>query len=462
MIVIKLKTSAASIMTACVLAAGAGLAAPHALQDTPAPEQRKADTRPETGKTDTPKAEEAGKTRKDYYGDPLPPGVLARMGTLQLRHGFADITFSPDGKTLISATSKVCFWDVATGKESKRLEINVEMPKEPTLSLTGKIFAARELKEIRWYETETGKQLGRIATDVHEFAGLRLSPNEKLIAAKSRRGRPYLIRLWDTETGREIITLPHEDWITTFVFSPDGHLLASLSADKTLHLWDTKTAQEKNSVPGEGEALAFAPDGKSIATALRDGTVTLWDADGLVEKGTLKPSKKGKDVRSMDFSQDGKWLGVGGSADVVIWNVAKEKEEWRLPQGGCRRMAFAPDSKTLACAGNYLIRLWDVTTGKEVHHRAGHDNQVYGLSVSSDGKFLASSCTEEPAVNVWDAASGKPIGTFAVSADGVRSCDFSPDGKFIIAPDMSNGDLCFLETASGKESRLLCRKPVPT
>jgi WD40 repeat protein len=45
-------------------------------------------------------------TRTDQAGDPLPPGALARMGTLRWRHS-ADITFVaflPDGKSVITAS----------------------------------------------------------------------------------------------------------------------------------------------------------------------------------------------------------------------------------------------------------------------------------------------------------------------------------------------------------------------
>src|SRR5579871_1310361 len=99
----------------------------------------------------------------DIYGDPLPAGAFARLGTTRFRHPYSvvSVAFSPDGKTLVTScedglirtfdvvtgrklasvqgpgpydgsllspdgkkavTSKGNLWDVATGKELATLE----------------------------------------------------------------------------------------------------------------------------------------------------------------------------------------------------------------------------------------------------------------------------------------------------------------------------------------------------
>src|SRR6266849_3541480 len=76
------------------------------------------------GRSDTPslpveKRAEKTASRTDLYGDALPLGAIARLGTMRLRHegGWFGTAFLDGGKILATAgASGLRFWDTASGR----------------------------------------------------------------------------------------------------------------------------------------------------------------------------------------------------------------------------------------------------------------------------------------------------------------------------------------------------------
>jgi WD40 repeat protein len=139
-------------------------------------------------------------------------------------------------------------------------------------------------------------------------------------------GRPISgdIRLWDLTTGLDQLRLRgHENAVTSLAFSPDGDLLASGSADRTVRLWDPATGQERGVLRGHGmpvQTVSFSPDGRTLASAGTDAVVRLWD--------------------------------VASASERAVY-------DWGIGLVNC--VAFAPDGMTAAAAGSSgSIFLWDV------------------------------------------------------------------------------------------------------
>src|SRR4051794_33065255 len=63
------------------------------------------------------------------------------------------------------------------------------------------------------------------------------------------------VKVWDAQTGREILTLTLKGGGRNVVLSPDGKRLAGDSdLDKTVKVWDAQTGQELLSIPGAGSS----------------------------------------------------------------------------------------------------------------------------------------------------------------------------------------------------------------
>ncbi|MBV8996518.1 MAG: hypothetical protein JO287_23085 [Pseudonocardiales bacterium] len=83
-------------------------------------------------------------------------------------------------------------------------------------------------------------------------------------------------------TGGQPLT-GHTNSVTSVVFSPDGHTLASSSNDSTVRLWNVTDPAHPNPFgqPLTGPtspifSVAFSPDGHTLATGSNDHKVRLW------------------------------------------------------------------------------------------------------------------------------------------------------------------------------------------
>ena len=257
---------------------------------------------------------------------------------------------------------------------------------------------------IKLWDTATGKEL--LTLKGHsEYAyvwSVAFSPDGKRLASGSI---DRTIKIWDTATGKELLALKgHSSQVNSVAFSPDGKRLASGSDDEIIMLWDTVTGKELRMLlaPDDVSSVAFSPDGKRLAAGGDNGIIKLWDTVTGKELLTLKGDSES--VNSVAFSPDGKRLASAGSCDGIIklWDTVTGKKLLTL-KGASLSVAFSPDGRRLASGSDDdTIRVWDTVTGKELLMLKGHSDKVWSVAFSSDGKRLASGSADKT-INIWDA-----------------------------------------------------------
>jgi WD40 repeat protein/tRNA A-37 threonylcarbamoyl transferase component Bud32 len=134
-------------------------------------------------------------------------------------------------------------------------------------------------------DVPSGRELRRIGAFGVSAGALAWSPDGRRLAAAPNPEGPagHLIRLWDAETGSEAHALPLTagESIQALSFSPDGRRLASAGFDDQIRIWDTESGLELLTLSGHEHwiwAMSFSPDGRRIVSTSGDRTVRIWDA----------------------------------------------------------------------------------------------------------------------------------------------------------------------------------------
>jgi WD40 repeat protein len=402
----------------------------------------------------------------DRYGDPLPAGANARLGTLRFRclSDVSAIAVSPNGKWLaVSALfGQFDLFDAATGKRVRSLKTEAG------------ILAAAFSADNRWLAT----------------------------------GGYGAIDIWDMHTLARVATFSRPSlrekelaWVYCLAFSPDGRALVSGHGDKTVTRWDWKTGKILNHYRGHQRKvsrLALSPDGQRLISGSWDGSTRIWDVAGgkllrtldedfvtLSPDGKLlvtspprsatlhlQPPLGGGPVRTIRvpgffiltaaISSDGSALAVNSSSDeghvqienIQLFDLRGGKLQRTLSDNinGAWPILFSQAGDLVISGGREVhgnaIRFWDRRTGKRVRQFTGHENAVRAVAYLPGGKTVASAGADGT-VRLWDAASGREEGRLTGPRVALWSMTVSPDGRRL-ACESSDRSVYIWATAGDK------------
>jgi WD40 repeat protein len=372
-----------------------------------------------------------------------------------------DVTFSPDGRRLASASRDhtVKIWDAASGQEELTLRGHLDTVNTVAFSPSGlRLASGSEDQTVKVWDASAGHEVLALGQHGGCAYGAAFSPDGHYLASAGDDGT---VKLWDTSTGSVLQIMPgHAEAVYCVAFAPNGQILASAGPDHTIKLWDTASGRERQTLRGHKDdviRLAISPDGSLLASASADATVRLWDLASGQELRTLQGHTG--TVCAVAFSTDSRRLASAGgqvrnsagpkfdearrSGEVKIWDITtgRELSSLRGHSSQVRSVAFSPDGRTLASAGlDKTIRIWDLDTHQELAEMRGQGQQIWSVAYSPDGRRLVSggggtagSGATAGEVKLWDVATGQQVLSLPTHSERVWRAIFSPDGQRLAA-----------------------------
>jgi WD40 repeat protein len=401
---------------------------------------------------------------------------------------------SPDGTTLVAGSRDgketwLSSWQVATGKQSWRIDLNGADCPVLALAHHAPIFVAHEEKAIGVWDARVGQRIRQIplANGIRQVFACEFSPDDRVLAYVGYDDN--VIRLLDFETGVALNeSTSGRSAVRSAAFTHNDQVIATGHDDSTITTWDRSTGRAVRQFAGgfgPVTAMAFAPNGNLLASATKgDGNLRVWDSSTARQCGAAL--FWGLPVTALAFAPDGKQLAVGSPSDlrfrncsVGMWNTTAGHEAQRClgSAPSVCRLFFSADGETLISCHESSIIYWHAATGKKLreehvpNRQLGFANQgqswvalapggsetkvgcrlfdpesaiamkvcptfrspwshyLTHLALSSDGRVLATVERGRTTINLWDLSSGRELRPLSGHDLPITVLLFSPDGK---------------------------------
>jgi len=370
----------------------------------------------------------------------------------------ASWSFSPDGRSLAIShpDGDLSIHAVDTWTETKRIPLGQclsylrVLPGGTQVAGIGPMWDRVEIADLG-----TGKILDTFVAP-NRLNCLAVSTDGHSMAGGTIEGQ---VCLWNTGAHDRVDIEAYQNGVTRVAFNRAGTLLASLSSDGSLRLWDALTGHLIVSCPGDAYQLQFSDDDRYVACA--DGlNISLLEIAPHPAFRLLRRHAGREPITHgmLGFSPDGRLLASNGG-DFRIWDVVEGKELAAFPGVLNYCFHFHPDGKSLISTvpGFYFhptgkslstlpgLHRWPIEGEEGATNvlRLGPPTSLIAeegfgfFDLSPTGRFLVAAQYSKAVALVFDLQSPSPL-LASLSHSNIYSVAISPDGRFV-ATSTSHG-----------------------
>ena len=190
------------------------------------------------------------------------------------------LAVSPDARLVAAgdATGEVLLWDVERDEVALRIDAHEGAPvHDLAFRHDGtRLATAGADGRLAVWDVATGKPLATVRATDGSLGCVEVTPDDRYVLTGDASGA---VRVWDAATLAPVRDLsPHGDLVTGIDCCATRGLVATVSQDDTLRLWNLDDGSLRRVTPLPSPLdVAFSPDGSRLAAGCMDGTVRLFD-----------------------------------------------------------------------------------------------------------------------------------------------------------------------------------------
>lgn len=378
---------------------------------------------------------------------------------IESEDGVFDLTFSPDGKTLVSGhiDHVVRLWGLSKNLEKtqqsgtqtlntpeKILKKHTNVASCVAYSPDGKYIVSGDFDGYHFlWDTKKGKVKKKFGPMATGSAVAFSADSEHVMIANGDTVEIYFV-----PKGKKKTTFTkHASPVQTNAFSRSVSAVAFYGNDLVatagginydIYIWNARTGDVKTHIAGKGKRVEAVAFGEKLHIAFGNTPGGLYNKPGPLERSfdfaEMVLNQKTPDENNFRRTQteyEGKTLQyTPGHKNPEDWYTLKVKGAGTIKNepkhGWVRAYTFTPNGDVVV-GSSHALRLHR-SDGEFIRDFVGHTGEIWAVSISRDGRILASA-SDDQTIRLWNLETAECLATLFIARDREWVC-WTPQGYY--------------------------------